>query len=292
MTTKSYQNIIYEKKPPIAYIILNRPEKMNAFSQELQDEFNEAIEDAGWADDAIRVIVVKGNGRCFSAGFDMSGGGLKNADAVMIRERMLGPNRFTGGTFFDRIWRNPKPIISQVHGFALAAGAGLANMCDLCICAEDALFGYPRIRDSGPFLWATQPWQIGMRKAKYLQFTGDLMDAQEAYRLGMINKVVTKDKLDEEVTKLALTISKIDAIVLKYAKIAVNMAYDLMGIRQVLERTQELEATTLASTEASVPEIGKFKKLSREQGLGAALSYRKGKFEEEDRWWKERLQKK
>ena len=290
MATKNYEAIIYEKKPPIAYITLNRPEKMNALSPQLQLDVNDALEDAGWGDDTIKVIVIKGAGRCFSAGFDI--GAVRPLDGVGWRELMLSHDGFSGHTYFDLIWRNPKPLISQVHGFCLAGGNGLANMCDLCICSEDVLFGYPRIRDSGPFLWATQPWQLGMRKTKYLQFTGDLMDAQEAYRLGMINKVVPRDKLDEEVTKLALTISKIDAIVLKYAKIAVNMAYDLMGIREVLERTQELEATALSSTGASVPEIGKFKEITAEQGLKAALKYRQDRFAEEDRWWKERLQKK
>ncbi len=295
METKAYKNIIYDKKPPIAYIIFNRPEKMNAFNMELQVEVDDALENAGWNDDEIRVIVIKGTGRCFSAGFDISPrpttGSIYN-NTVNMRNRMLKSKGFHSITFWDLTWKNPKPIIAQVHGFCLAAGLGVAAMCDLCICSEDALFGYPRIRDGGPYIAGVQPWLLGMRKAKEFLFTGNMFDAQEAYRLGYVNKVVPRDKLDEAVNSMARTISKVPAIANEYSKVLVNMSYDMMNIRTVLERGSELEAICLTADAESAPEVAEFKRIQQEKGIKAALEWRNSNFTEEDAWWKKQRQQK
>jgi len=217
MQTKSYETIIYEKKPPIAYVTLNRPDKLNALSKDLQLEVRDVLKDAGWADDEIRVIVVKGAGRSFSAGYDISGAHAE--DAVQIRNNgTLWHEGFNATTFWDVFWDNKKPIIAQVHGYCLAGASALASFCDLCICSEDALFGVPEVRFGAIYLQGVWPWILGPRKTRELLYTGNLMDAQEAYRLGLVNKVVPKEKLDEAVNKMALTISKVPAVCNEYSK--------------------------------------------------------------------------
>ena len=286
MVNKAYKNIIYEKKPPIAYVTLNRPEKVNALSIDLQKEVKDALEDAGWKDGEIRVIVIKGAGRGFSAGFDMSGEGGA-ANAVQICDQLLLHHEgFNATSFWDVFWGNKKPIIAQVHGFCLAGGCATACFCDLCICSEDALFGAPEIRFGGPYMPAIWPWILGPRKTRELLYTGNLIDAQEAWRLGLVNKVVPKDKLDEEVNKLAQTISKVPAVCVEYSKKLVNMAYELMNIRLVMERSSELEAMAMASPESS-PEIAEYQRIEQEQGLKAALVWNSDRFAEEDAWFKE-----
>jgi len=287
MVTKAYENIIYEKKPPVAYVTLNRPEKLNALSQDLQLEVRDALEDAGWGDDAIRAIVLKGAGRGFSAGFDIAGGG-GSSDAVQMRTRTQKSKRFfSATTWWDVFWDNPKPLIAQVHGFCIAGGCATASFCDLRICSEDAMFGAPEIRTGGAYIPAVWPWIIGMTKARELLYTGNLIDAEEAYRLGLVNKVVPADRLEEEVDKMAHTIAKLPSATVEYNKKLINMAYEMMNIRSVVERSGELEAACLASP-GSLPEISESQRLRREQGLKAALDWNAARFAEEDAWWKER----
>jgi enoyl-CoA hydratase len=289
MTHSAYENITYEKQPPIAYVTLNRPEKLNALSQDLQLEVRDALEDAGWADDEIRVIVLKGAGRGFSSGFDISGGG-GGSDSVQVRSRFLKGKGFSATTWWDVFWNNPKPLIAQVHGFCIAGGMATATFCDLRICAEDAKFGAPEIRTGGPYIPAVWPWIIGMTKARELLYTGNLIDANEALRLGLVNKVVARDDLEEAVNRTALTISKLPFATVEYNKKLINMAYELMNIRQVMERSLELEAVTLASS-GSLPEVAEFQRIRQEQGLKAALTWNADRFAEEDAWFKESRQR-
>jgi enoyl-CoA hydratase/carnithine racemase len=280
-----YEQIIYEKRAPIATITLNRPEKINALSDDLQLEVRDALEDAGWNDSSIRVIVLKGAGRAFSAGFDISGDGGPS-DAVQIRDRFLNGKGFSASAWWDVFWNNPKPIIAQIHGFCIAGGLATATFCDLRICSEDALFGAPEVRTGGPYIPAVWPWVIGMTKARELLYTGNLIDAQEAWRLGLVNEVVPAGELDEAVHKQALTIAKVPAATVEYNKKLVNMSYELMGVRQVLERSLELEANVMASPDSS-PEIQEYNAKRSEGGLKAALQWNAARFEDEDAWFRD-----
>ncbi|MFQ5381987.1 MAG: enoyl-CoA hydratase/isomerase family protein [Dehalococcoidia bacterium] len=280
----SYEQILFEKQPPIAYITLNRPEKVNALSADLQLEVRDALEDAGWNDPEIRVIVLKGAGRAFSAGFDISGGG-EGSDAVQIRDRFLNGKSFSASTWWDVFWNNPRPVIAQIHGFCIAGGLATATFCDLRICSEDALFGAPEIRTGGPYIPAVWPWVVGMTKARELLYTGNLIDAAEAKRLGLVNEVVPADQLDDAVRRQAQTIAKLPAPTVSYNKKLINMAYELMGVRQVIERSMELEATALASPNSS-EEIREFNRIRAESGLNAALRWNAERFADEDAWFK------
>ena len=279
----SYENIIYEKRGPIAYVTLNRPDKLNALSNELQHEVRQALEDAGWEDEEVRVIVLKAGGRAFSAGFDITAG--EDLNAVEQRAQFLKGKTFSGSAWWDVFWNNPKPIIAQIQGFCIAGGLATATFCDLRICSEDAKFGAPEIRTGGPYIPAVWPWVIGMTKARELLYTGNLIDASEAKRLNLVNQVVPADELDATVEREALTIAKLPAATVEYNKKLINMSYELMGVRQVLERSMELEAIALASAHSS-PEIEEFNKIREKDGLKAALSWNAAKFADEDAWFK------
>jgi len=278
-----FENIIYEKRGPIAYVTLDRPEKLNALSDDLQMEVRVALEEAGWQDDDIRVIVLKASGRAFSAGFDITNS--SKVDAVEMRSRLLKGKTFSASGWWDVFWNNPKPIIAQIHGFCIAGGLATATFCDLRICSEDAKFGAPEIRTGGPYIPAVWPWVVGMTKARELLYTGNLIDAQEAKRLDLVNEVVPIEELDAAVERQALTIAKLPAATVEYNKKLINSAYELMGVRQVIERSMELEAIAITSKESS-PEIREFDAIREKDGLKAALSWNAARFSEEDAWFK------
>jgi len=279
----SYQTIVYEKRGPVATVTLNRPDKLNALSDDLQLEVRSALEDAGWQDETIRVIVLKASGRAFSAGFDITSG--RNANAVERRARFLKGKGFSASAWWDVFWNNPKPIIAQIHGFCIAGGLATATFCDLRICSEDAKFGAPEIRTGGPYIPAVWPWVIGMTKARELLFTGNLIDAAEAKRLDLVNEVVPVEELDAAVERQAQTIAKLPAATVEYNKKLINMSYELMGVRQVIDRSMELEAIALASADSS-PEIKEFDEIREKDGLKAALSWNAARFADEDSWFK------
>ncbi len=279
----TYETITYEKNGPVATVTLNRPDKLNALSDELQLEVRSALEDAGWEDDAIRVIVLKAAGRAFSAGFDITTSVKTNAAAK--RARFLKGKNFSASGWWDVFWNNPKPIIAQIQGFCIAGGLATATFCDLRICSEDSKFGAPEIRTGGPYIPAVWPWVIGMTKAREMLYTGNLIDAEEAKRLNLVNEVVPADELDEAVNRQAQTIAKLPAATVEYNKKLINMSYELMGVRQVVERSMELEAIALASADTQ-PEIEEFNKIRNADGLKAALSWNAERFSEEDAWFK------
>ena len=289
---KPYKAIIYEKKPPIAYVTLNRPEKLNAVDEQMRMELRDALGDAGWDDKDIRVIVLKGAGRGFSAGWDLTENPARTEN---ILRRFGAAGQYWSAkrihkVLWECLWENPKPIIAQVHGFCLAAGMAFASQSDLCICSEDSLFGYNQIRSGGPFITVLNPYIIGMKKAKELMYTGNLMDAQEAWRVGLVTKVVPLDKLEEEVNKLANTISKVAPVVVEYSKKAINNVYELMNYRKAHEWGDEYEVIPpLSIAEESNLEVKEYNRLFEEQGLKAALDWRQSRFIEEDSWWIERL---
>ncbi|MBI09802.1 MAG: hypothetical protein CMM55_09760 [Rhodospirillaceae bacterium] len=278
-----YETITYETNGPVATITLNRPDKLNALSDELQLEVRRALEDSGWEDDAIRVIVLKAAGRAFSAGFDITTSAKTNAAAK--RARFLKGKNFSASGWWDVFWNNPKPIIAQIQGFCVAGGLATATFCDLRICSEDSKFGAPEIRTGGPYIPAVWPWVIGMTKARELLYSGNLIDAEEAKRLNLVNEVVPAEQLDDAVNRQAQTIAKMPAATVEYNKKLINMSYELMGVRQVLERSMELEAIALSSADTA-PEIEKFNRIRNADGLKAALSWNAERFSEEDAWFK------
>ncbi|MFC1896333.1 enoyl-CoA hydratase-related protein [Thermodesulfobacteriota bacterium] len=246
----SYENIIYEKEDRIGRITLNRPEKLNALSKALRLELDRALTDAE-DDDSISVVIIKGAGRAFSAGYDLDPSDMQRKESfqnpVFDRKRLLESQRH-----WWRIWDCPKPVIAQVHGYCLAGGAELAMMCDLVLAAEDAQFGYPPLRDMGSPPTPIWPWLVGARWAKIFFFTGDTIDGRMAEAIGMINFAVPGDRLGQAVKLLAERLVKVPVDLLTLHKSQVNRAFEVMGIRAAVASGAEFD--TIAHLSKGVQE--------------------------------------
>ena len=228
-----YETIIFEKKGNVAWITLNRPEKLNAQNNQIRRELADAFSNA-WDDGEVRVIVVTGAGKAFSAGADLQE--FAELSSVEIRQSREKPT-------LTELMRNlPKPIIAAVNGYALGGGCELAMACDIIIASENASFGQTEIRVGLiPGRGGTQllPRLIGEKRAKELIFTGDIISAREAERIGLVNKVVPPEKLREAVAELIGKLLDKSPAILKLAKAAVNKSMDL-GLSDGLSYEREL----------------------------------------------------
>jgi enoyl-CoA hydratase len=262
--------IEYEAAPPVARITLNRPDKLNALSYALVDALRDALRRAA-GDDEVKVVVLRGTDRAFSAGYDLSeevADGIESADAW---HRILSKD--VAVTL--ELLRLPKPTIAAVQGWCLAGGCDLAMACDMIVATEDAKFGEPEIRyGSGP-VTMLMPFLIGQKKTNELLFTGDAIDATEAERIGLINRVVPTDELEEHVDALVAKISPTPMAVLRYTKLGILRAYDAMGLSQAVAANLDLSAILNAS---DTPEQREFDSIAARDGLKAALTWRDGRY--------------
>ena len=264
--------VLYELRGPSAWITLNRPEKLNAISHELREALAAALTQAA-ADDAVRVVVLRANGRAFSAGYDLSeeaSGGFDTADRW--RAELAADVDVT-----MQLWHLDKPTICAVQGWCLAGGMETAMAADLLVCTPDARFGEPEIRyGSGP-VTLLMPYVLGQRKTRELLLTGDTIDADEAYRIGLVNKIVEPDQLDAELARLVARIAPTPLPVLKLTKRALNRAYLCMGLAEAVEANLDLSAILNA---ADTPEQNRFDEIVRADGLRAALAWRDARYGE------------
>ena len=249
-----FQNLLYERagaEKRVAIITLNRPEKMNALSRELLAEFRQALEQAE-EDPGVSVIVVRGAGRAFSAGYDLSAPRRNEASTPQSDQPALPPRRSAGAIrqammrvtdLQMYLFEIGKPTIAQVHGYAIAGGLEFAMMHDIVIAAEDARFGHPGIRGLGTSrTCAILPLVIGMRKTYELMYTGDAIDAREAERIGMINKAVPADQLDATVMRWAERIAIQTGDSLGVIKRSINAFYEAMGIHAAVATATDTDA--------------------------------------------------
>lgn len=269
----AFEFLIYERKGPICYLTLNRPEKLNALSAGLMAELREALATIE-ADPEIRVAILTGAGRAFSAGFDIT----REAGDPDLHEVPADTRREHLKEHIDTfmmIWNLSKPVIAAINGFALAGACELAQVCDIKIASERAVLGEPEIRAGlGPPFLIT-PFSVSPMKAKELLLTGDTMDAQEALRTGMINRVVPHDDLMSECEKTAKKICLMAQVGVKMTKRAVNRTMEGMGFLAAIEHNLELMVHFETSTS---PEIEEFNEVRREKGLRAALDWRDARF--------------
>jgi enoyl-CoA hydratase len=257
----------------IGRITLNRPEKLNALNDELLTELESLLKEIA-ADDSVRVIVIRGSGRGFGAGYDLTPQPAANRDPrsenriPSISGQRAGLQ--SGARRQMMIFNLPKIIIAQVHGYCLAGSCEYAMMADLVIAAEDSQIGHPGVRGLGhprnSCLW---PLIIGMRKAKELMYTGDTISGIEAARIGMINKAVPADKLEAEVTYLAERISNQTADALAVHKEAMNRWYQAMGMESSVMAAAEYDFVYFYTQHAR--EL--FRRI-REDGLKEAFTWR------------------
>lgn len=277
-----FENIIYQVADGRARITLNRPDKLNALSLELQAELCEALWEAD-NDRAVHCVILKGAGRAFSAGYDLTGGG-----GNVPVSRVQDPDRaYRGGRSIDddawqleraqryrmAIFDMHKPVIAQVHGFCLAGGTDIALLCDMIIAAEDATFGFPPARDLGALPNNMWLYNVGPQWAKRLTLTGDTVTGAEAQEIGLILKAVPADLLEQEVEGLAARMAHIDPDLLSANKRIINTGLELMGARTLQRMASENDVrghNTRAADE--------FRRSIKENGLKATLNARDAKF--------------
>jgi enoyl-CoA hydratase/carnithine racemase len=267
-----FNTILYDIQEHILTITFNRPEKLNAFSRELVHEAIEAFQLAE-ADDEVHLVIITGAGRAFSAGYDISGG-RDEQDRSPYYWRLHQRENLS---FSLQPWQLSKPVIAMVNGYCLAGACELALMCDLRVASDQATFGEPEIRFGAGAPILITPWIVGLTKAKELLYTGDTMDAHEALRLNMINKVVPHESLREETHKLARRILKIAPENIRLTKQAINKTFEMMGLKHALEYNVEV-VTIMENTETEVQRT--FNQIKQERGLRAALDWRDARFRE------------
>jgi enoyl-CoA hydratase len=262
-----YSQIEYKKSDRIARVVLNRPKYRNAQSRVLLEEMDDAFNDAN-ADDEVRVIILSGNGEHFSSGHDLGtpdekadaarrpyGKGLRS---IYERSRRL---------FLDNTlrWRDlDKPTIAQVHGFCIFGGWMFASAMDLIVASDDAMF-LPSLLQ-----YFSIPWDMPIRKAKEILFQSRFVKAEEAERLGFVNIVVPRDRLEAETLALANRIAESDRMTLRMLKFALNNAQDAMGFRTAVRNAHSHHL--LLGVGPYLREVQEGKLPKRMPGVGQALN--------------------
>jgi enoyl-CoA hydratase len=263
--------LLQEDLGSVRRLTMNRPAALNALNAELTDALSAAIQRAG-SDDDVSVVILRGAGRAFCAGYDLNedaSGGVLDArhwheDLAHATDRML------------EILDCPKPVIASIHSYFLAGGTDLMLACDLAVAADDAYFGYVDVRFGSGVVSMFLPWVIGVRAAKELLFTGeDRVSADDALRIGLVNRVVPRDRLDDATMELAEEIAKNEPFVVQTTKRAVNRAWDVAGFRAAMAANTELDV--MIET-ANLPARDEFRRITQEQGLKAAIAWRDARF--------------
>jgi enoyl-CoA hydratase len=234
-----YKDIAYDPDigGHVARITLNRPERMNAMSHALRAELFHALKVAERNNDT-NVIIIRGAGRCFSAGYDLAGGMAASAEPDLGSQYLdTCPNTHWARYVIQQwwqLWELSKVIIAQTHGYCLAGASELAAMCDLLVTTPGCQFGYPPMRSMGvDMLWF--PWLLPMRKAHELAFTGDNITGEEAYRLGMANYCVPENIIAEFTELFAKRVALMPWQMSTQYKRAIKKAYEIQGIRTSVE---------------------------------------------------------
>ncbi len=272
----SYEFIEYEASNGIGRVRLNRPEKLNALSRELQDELVDCLERAD-DDPDVRVMTLRGNGRAFCAGYDITPPSTPEAQAAAQEQRDnirsdIHRMKRTPNTM-NSILNLSKPVIVGVHGYCIAGGTDLAMHCDIIIAADDAQIGFPPVRSMGTPPTHMWTYMVGPQWAKWFLLTGESVSGTRAEELGLVWKSVPGEGLDAAVEDLARTMARIPWELLAANKSIVNKAMDLMG-RTTL---QHIAAETDAIAHQA-PIVKEFSRMAREEGLKAALEWRDSPF--------------
>jgi enoyl-CoA hydratase len=277
----SFQTLLYETDgDAIATITLNRPERLNTIVPPMPDELEAAVNEAT-RDEQVKVIVLRGAGRSFCAGFDFAGGfhhwdrGLTTdgawdpgKDFAMATAQAVGPV-----PKFMSLWRSPKPVIAQVHGWCVGGGSDMALCADLIVASEDARIGTSYSRMWGCYLTGMWLYRLGLTKAKEYSLTGKPLSGVQAVQAGLINAAVPFERLEDEVRERAQQLAAIPLSQLSAMKLIVNQAYENMG----LASTQAL-GPILDGLMRNTPEAKEFIELAEREGVGSVVARRDGPF--------------
>jgi len=276
----SYETIRYDVDGPVACITLNRPDALNTIVPPMPDEVETAVNRAV-ANPEVKVIVVRGAGRSFCAGFDF-GDGFHQWDAALMTDEAWDPGKdFMFSTApalaptqkFMSFWRSPKPVIAQVHGWCVGGGSDYALCADLVIASDDARIGTPYSRMWGAYLSGMWIYRLGLTKAKEYALTGKPLSGREAADIGLVNLAVPFAELEDAVWRTAEQLAAIPLSQLSAMKLVVNQAYEHMGVHA----TQVL-GPVLDGLMRNTPEARRFIDLAEKSGVRAAISERDGPF--------------
>jgi enoyl-CoA hydratase len=258
--------LIDDPAPQVRRVTLNRPEKRNALNHALRGAIIAALREAD-QDPKVRVMIVRGAGKCFSSGYEL-GGGNDGQEFPWYTPGGDGhwPRHVTQG--WMSIWELGKPVIAQVHGYCLAGGSELATCCDLVYMADDAAMGYPAVRFGVPDNHF-HAWFVGMRKAMEMMLTGDSISGIEAAQLGWANASYPADELEAKVLEVAQRIATVPMDLVQLNKRVVHRQMEVMGLHTGIRIGSELCA--LGTHQKSMHEfLAKMKK----DGLTQALQQR------------------
>jgi enoyl-CoA hydratase len=266
----NFATIRYETEGPLAWITLDRPDKLNAISRSMVSELNQAL-DAALREESVRVVLVKGEGRAFSAGFDLEtqpASGLTREQEVAAMQQELRDD-------FDlimRFWDSPKPTIAAVHGYCLGGAMELALACDITIAAHGCHFGEPEVKFGSGIVAMLLPFLCGPKRAKELLLTGnDRVSAEQAESWGLVNRVCDADWLVHEARALAREIARNDQVAVRLTKQAVNATLEIPRMREALEHALQLDMT-IEATETE--ESRQFNEILKNEGARAAIAWR------------------
>ncbi len=264
--------IDYQARGALAFVTLNRPERLNAINRALTASLEESIAQAN-RDTDVRVIILRGAGRSFCAGYDLQT--APQAEAT-VQDRTGGWDPvldFRGMSenvrAFMSLWESRKPVIAQVHGWCVGGGTDMALCSDLIFMAEDARIGYPPSRIWGTPTTCMWVYRLGLEHAKRLMLTGESLDGKEAERLGLVSKAVPADRLAAEVESFAEKLATTPTNQLVMTKLLVNQAYENMGLR-----TTQILGTFLDGIARHTPEGLAWRELAQREGFQEAVRRR------------------
>ena len=270
MSGPGFSSLRYEVAGRTAYITLDRPERLNAIDAAMPGEIRQAVELAN-GDRAVHVIVVRGEGRAFCAGYDLkefAEGGVGTQEPVWdpLRDyRFMKRNTDD----FMSLFRSLKPTICKVQGFAVAGGSDIALCCDLVVMADDARIGYMPARVWGCPTTAMWVYRVGPERAKRMLLTGDVVDGRQAASWGLVLESVPAEELDGRVDELAERMAGVPTNQLAMQKLLVNQAYENMGLG-----TTQVLATLFDGIARHSPEGRWFQSFAAEHGFHEAVAWR------------------
>jgi len=268
----TFTTIVLSQRGPVALLGLNRPEKLNAINATMIDEINRALDQIE-ADASVNAIVLHGNGRAFSAGFDLAAGVAANRKTEADWRAAIDVDL----ELIMRFWHSPKPTIAALHGYVLAGGFEIALACDMSVCDTTTLFGEPEVRFGSSIVALLLPWYVNPKRAKRMLLCGqDRLSADDALRYGIVNEVVAAGEALNAGLALAREVALMDPDSVRMTKQAINQSYEIMGLSQALK----MGADTSIRIETLETELRReFNRILRADGMKAALAWREARLD-------------
>jgi enoyl-CoA hydratase len=266
------ETVLYDAADGVATLTLNRPDRLNTIVPELIADLRAGLERA-WGEEEVRAIRLRGAGRVFCAGYDIDWGSESMSDEDAVWDPIAdyqGMSRFVDA--YMELWRSPKPVIAQVHGFCVGGGTDFALCSDLIVCDEDCRIGYPPARVWGSPTTSMWVYRLGLERTKRLLLTGDPLDGRTAAEWGLVSEAVPAAELDDAALALARRVALLPANQLHMMKLLVNQAYEQMGLR-----VTQLIGTLLDGSARHTPEGVAFTRAALED-VRRAVAERDGPF--------------